>query len=110
MPLFFRSRARLVVSGIQPALPRTDDEVRLALRQLPHYRVLLHNDDYNEMDHVVRALLRTVPQLSSERATAVMLEAHLHGVAEVVVCPKETAEFYREGLEHHGLTSTIEPV
>ena len=82
----------------------------MALRQLPHYRVLLHNDDYNEMDHVVRALLRTVPKLSSQQATAVMLEAHLNGVAEVIVCPKETAEFYREGLEHFGLSATIEPV
>lgn len=110
MPLFFHNRPRLIVSSVQPALPRTDEEVRMALRQLPHYRVILHNDDYNAMDHVVLALVRTVPQLNPQRATAVMLEAHLHGVADVIICPKETAEFYREGLEQYGLTSTIEPV
>ncbi|HEY7834272.1 MAG TPA: ATP-dependent Clp protease adapter ClpS [Ktedonobacterales bacterium] len=110
MPLFFRHRARLIVSSVQPAPPRTDEEVRMALRQLPHYRVMLHNDDYTAMDLVVLALVRTVPQLTPQQATAVMLEAHLHGVAQVIVCPKETAEFYREGLEHYGLTSTIEPV
>lgn len=109
MPLFFHNRPRLIVSSVQPALPRTDEEVRMALRQLPHYRVMLHNDDYNAMDHVVLALVRTVPQLTPQRATAVMLEAHRHGIAQVIICPKETAEFYREGLEHYGLTSTIEP-
>ena len=94
----------------QPVIPRTDEEVRLALRQLPRYRVLLFNDDHNSMDHVVIALLRTVPRLSIERAMWVMREAHTNGVAEVIICPRETAEFYREGLERHGLTSTIEPL
>lgn len=81
----------------------------MALRQLPRYRVLLHNDDVHDMDFVVLALLRTLPQLTVERAVVVMMGAHLHGCAEVVVCPKETAEFYREALEQRGLTSTIEP-
>ncbi len=56
------------------------------------------------------ALLRTVPRLSVDQAMGVMLEAHTQGVATVIVCPKETAEFYREGLEQHGLTSAIEPI
>jgi ATP-dependent Clp protease adaptor protein ClpS len=99
----------VIVSNVRPTLPRTDEDVREALRQLPHFRVLLHNDEFNAMDHVVLALLRTVPQLTPERAMAVMIQAHLKGQAEVVICPRETAEFYREGLEHHGLTSTIEP-
>jgi len=71
---------------------------------------MLHNDDVNEMVQVVRALLASVPPLSVKRAKEVMLEAHLHGVAQVVVCPREHAEMYRERLEQHGLTSTIEAV
>lgn len=71
---------------------------------------MLHNDDVNDMVHVVRALLRSVPSLSVERATQVMLEAHLHRVAQVIICPKEHAEMYRERLESYGLTSTIEAV
>ena len=109
MPSLFRRRAWSAARGAPPALPRTDEDVRSALRQLPHYRVLLYNDDYNAMDHVVLALVRTVPQLSAEEAVRIMLEAHTQGIAQVIVCPKETAEFYREGLEHQGLTSTIEP-
>ncbi len=75
---------------------------------LPPYRVILHNDDVNSMEHVVRALLRTVPGMSTEEAAAIMLEAHYHGQAVVTVCPLELAELYRDRLESQGLTSTIE--
>lgn len=77
---------------------------------LPPYRVILHNDDHNSMDHVVRALLRAVPELATERAVEVMLEAHSAGRAEVIVCPLERAELYRDRLESQGLTATIERV
>jgi ATP-dependent Clp protease adaptor protein ClpS len=38
-----------------------------------------------------------------------MLEAHEHGRAVVIECPKEAAEHYRARLESFGLTATIEP-
>jgi ATP-dependent Clp protease adaptor protein ClpS len=110
MPSIFRWHTRQAPRAAHPASPRTDDAVRLALRQLPHYRVLLYNDDHNTMEHVVRTLLHTVPHLSFEQAMGVMMVAHTQGIATVIVCPRETAEFYREGLEHQGLTSTIEPL
>ena len=87
----------------------TRQEIEQRLRLLPRYRVLLHNDDVNSMDFVVHALLQTVQRLTVDEAVKIMLEAHLHGMAQVVICPKETAEFYRAGLESYGLTSTIEP-
>jgi ATP-dependent Clp protease adaptor protein ClpS len=90
--------------------PRTDAEVEERLRLLPRYRVLLHNDDHNAMAHVVHALISSVPSLTADEAMRIMLEAHLQGVAQVTVCPKEAAEHYRERLESFGLTSTIEPV
>ena len=88
----------------------TQQEQRTRRQILPPWRVMLHNDDVNDMVHVVRALMQSVSSLSVERATEIMLEAHLHGVAQVIICPKEHAELYRERLEQHGLTSTIEPV
>ncbi len=88
---------------------QTDTETPRETQLLPPYRVLLHNDDVNSMDHVVRALLQTVPSLSVEQAAAIMVEAHLTGVALVIVCPKETAEFYAEKLGSLSLTATIEP-
>ena len=76
---------------------------------LPPYRVILHNDDHNGMDHVVRSLLRCVQSLSTEAAVAIMMTAHENGQATVIECPKEAAEHYRDGLESCGLTATIEP-
>ena len=75
---------------------------------LPPYRLLLHNDDVNSMEHVVRALLACVPELAPEEAVRVMLEAHERGVAQVLVCPLERAELYRDRLAGQGLTATIE--
>jgi ATP-dependent Clp protease adaptor protein ClpS len=87
----------------------TERERRTLSELLPPYRVMLHNDDVNEMGHVVRVLLRAVPGIGTERAEQIMIEAHLGGQAEVIVCPKEHAELYRERLEAGGLTATIEP-
>ena len=42
------------------------------------------------------------------RAARIMLEAHVKGVALVIVCPKEQAEFYCERLASFGLTATME--
>lgn len=72
------------------------------------FKVLLHNDDHNEMGHVVDAVMKSVPQLGQEAAVAITLEAHQQGVAVVIVCPLEHAEMYRDRLKSFGLTATIE--
>jgi ATP-dependent Clp protease adaptor protein ClpS len=75
---------------------------------LPPYKVIVHNDDYNEMTYVVFALLHAVNILSVQEAEHIMLMAHLTGKAVVVVCPKEVAEYYQERLLSYKLTVTIE--
>ena len=96
-----------------PPVTETDRDVeslqRTLTRLLPPYKVLLHNDDYNSMGHVVHALRRVIPGMSRAEALHIMFQAHTDGVAVVVVCPKEPAEHYRDGLRSYGLTSTIEP-
>lgn len=85
-------------------------EKRSTVRKLaPLYRVLLHNDDFNSMEHVVQVLMRTVPSITQPQAVSIMMEAHTNGVALVITCAQEHAEFYCETLKQHGLTSTIEP-
>lgn len=69
--------------------------------------VVIHNDDVNSMDDVVHALLASVPELSVERAVEVMLTAHHHGRADVITCPLERAEMYRDRLASYQLTATI---
>jgi ATP-dependent Clp protease adaptor protein ClpS len=75
----------------------------------PRYKVLLHNDDFNPMEYVVGVLLKTIPNLTEPQAIDIMMEAHTHGLALVIVCALEHAEFYCETLQAHGLSSTIEP-
>ena len=93
----------------EPALPETEVDEEALLALIPPYRVVLHNDDHNTMDHVVESLVRCVPSLTVEAAAAIMFEAHNEGRATVLECPRETAEHYREALESCGLTATIEP-
>ena len=78
-------------------------------KPMPKYRVLLHNDDFNPMEHVVETLLKTVPSLSQPQAVNIMMEAHTNGMALVITCALEHAEFYCETLKMNGLSSTIEP-
>ncbi len=75
----------------------------------PRYRVLLHNDDFNSMEYVVQVLMQTVASLTQPQAVSIMMEAHTNGIALVITCAQEHAEFYCETLKNHGLTSTIEP-
>ncbi len=74
---------------------------------LPRYRVLLHNDDVNSMEHVVGTLMR-VFRLKRGECERIMLEAHRNGVALCIVEPLEQAELHRDQLISFSLTATIE--
>jgi ATP-dependent Clp protease adaptor protein ClpS len=95
---------------VQPLMEtETEELVRQRARLFPPYKVILFNDDYNDMDYVVTVLLRTINNLLQSEAEYIMLTAHLTGSAVVVVCPKEIAEHYQERLLSYGLIATIEP-
>ncbi len=77
-------------------------------RRLPPYKVLLHNDDVNDMLFVVRKVVELTP-LSVEEAVERMLEAHDTGVTLLLVTHKERAELYAEQFLTYHLEVTIEP-
>lgn len=83
-------------------------EVERRNQLLPPYAVILHNDDVNDMLHVVRSIMQCVPGISLQQAIGIMMEAHHRGQAVVIVCPLELAELYRDRLQSKGLTATIE--
>ena len=87
----------------------SEDEIELLKRFVPRYMVVLHNDDHNDMNHVVQALVKSVPSLGVEKAVKIMLQAHNDGRAVVVVVPKETAELYAQRIQTFGINATIEP-
>ncbi|MCH8222335.1 MAG: ATP-dependent Clp protease adaptor ClpS [Chloroflexi bacterium] len=89
-------------------LPVTEERSRTLTEHLPPYSVILHNDESHSMEYVVQALVKSVPELSTERATEIMLEAHTSDRAVVVSCPLERAELYRDRIRTFGLGVTIE--
>lgn len=74
---------------------------------IPLYKVLLHNDDRNTMEHVVKALMH-VFHFEKTECERIMLEAHRSGVALCIVEPLEQAELHRDELQSFSLISTIE--
>jgi len=91
---------RSVKKAVRGSGPRVD--------KLPPYRVLLHNDDVNDMGFVVSQLVSLTP-LAQDQALKVMFEAHAKGLALVTVTHKERAELMQEQLRSVGLCATIEP-
>ena len=92
----------------RPAPARKPVPARPAPRKLPPWKVLLHNDDVNEMEYVVQTITMLTP-LSDRQAAARMLEAHLRGLALMLVTHRELAELYRQQFASRRLTVTIEP-
>jgi ATP-dependent Clp protease adaptor protein ClpS len=77
-------------------------------KELPPYKVLLHNDDKNTFEHVILTLVELTP-LDLDRAVQVTFEADKAGVALVLVTHKERAELYVDQFKSKSLTVTIEP-
>jgi len=85
---------------------KTDSESKTRLA--PMWKVLLHNDDNNSMEHVVRALQETF-KFDAMKAVRIMYEAHNSGVALCKVEYLEHAEWHRDALRSFSLGATIEP-
>jgi len=75
---------------------------------MPPWSVLLHNDDVNELDYVVRTVRQLTP-LNAVDALQRTLEAHQRGLAQLFETHREHAELVQEQLTSRRLTVTIEP-
>jgi ATP-dependent Clp protease adaptor protein ClpS len=85
----------------KPAPPKREP------RKLPPYKVLLHNDDLNTFDHVIRSVVRLTP-IPEHDAVVKAIEAHETGVALLLVTHRERAELYAEQFASLSITVTIE--
>ena len=75
---------------------------------LPPWKVLLHNDDKNELGFVVDTIVELTP-LNKQDAETRTVEAHKSGVSLLLTTHKERAELYQEQFTSKGLIVTIEP-
>jgi ATP-dependent Clp protease adapter protein ClpS len=74
---------------------------------LPPWKVLLHNDDKNDMGFVILTVMELTP-LKEQDAKLRTIEANDTGVALLLVTHKERAELYKDQFESKGLTVSIE--
>lgn len=77
-------------------------------QMMPLWKVLLHNDDKNEVTFVMRTIMELTP-LNEKEAEQRTVEAHKSGVALILTTHKERAELYQEQFTSKGLVVTIEP-
>ena len=84
----------------KPAPPKQD--------KLPPFNVVLHNDEVNSMEHVIKTIVMLTP-LTLEVAIRKMLEAHARKRSLLLTTHKERAELYRDQFKSKKLTVTIEP-
>ncbi len=75
---------------------------------LPPWKVLLHNDDKNDMPFVIGTVVELTP-LNEQEAKLRTIEAHETGVALLLVTHQERAELYMEQFASKSLIVTIEP-
>ena len=68
---------------------KTDKEEKI--EKPPMYRALLHNDDFTPPEVVVHVLQKVFKKHGQE-AFAIMLHAHVNGLAQCGIYPKDVAE------------------
>jgi ATP-dependent Clp protease adapter protein ClpS len=85
------------------------DEIleRLGIAFSEDFNLILHNDNINNMMHVVVCLYE-VCRLSDEKSLSVMMEAHTKGRSIVLNGNLDELHYMRIGLERRGLTVTLE--
>jgi ATP-dependent Clp protease adaptor protein ClpS len=88
--------------------PRVRPVLDRPVTRIPLYKVLLHNDDVNTMEHVVGALI-TVFKFERAICERIMIEAHANRLALCTVEPLEPAELHRDQLRSYSLMVTLEP-
>jgi ATP-dependent Clp protease adaptor protein ClpS len=93
------------MSTLPETKPGTVTEHRTT--HIPLYKVLLHNDDVNTMEHVIKALMH-VFKFDRSKCEMIMIEAHRNGMALCTIEPFEQAELHRDQLIAFSLVATIE--
>ncbi len=71
--------------------------------------VTLHNDDMNDMDHVMRSLMKVFGH-SIHLAAKIMGEAHVNGRAIAEVESLQQAQRHRDQLQSLGLIATVSEI
>jgi len=84
----------------KPAPPKVD--------RLPPWRIILHNDDVNDIGYVVETVIELV-HVNPRQALLCILTAHRTGLCHLISTHRERAELLHDQFKSKSLTVTIEP-
>ena len=101
----------------RPEIPRLPDNPTEKVRpleqfrtkELPRYKVVLHQDAVNDLMFVVRSVMELI-RFPRAEATHKMWEAYHRGRSVLLTTYLERAELYVQQFASKGLTVTTEPV
>jgi ATP-dependent Clp protease adaptor protein ClpS len=101
----------------RPPVPRLPDDAssqgrpldQPRTRQLPRYKILLHQDAVRDLMFVVRSVME-LTRFPRAEATHKMWEAYHCGRSVLLITYRERAELYVEQFAGKGLATSIEPV
>jgi ATP-dependent Clp protease adaptor protein ClpS len=100
----------------RPSVPHTQHNARRQARpldrpwgrQLPRYRVVLHQNPSSDLMFVVRSVME-LTRFPRAEATHKMWEAHHNGRSILLTTWLERAELYVEQFASKGLATSVEP-
>lgn len=73
------------------------------------FQVVLHNDDWNDIGHVIQCLMEIFGH-NKGLATKIASEANERGKAIAEVEGETQAKLHRDQLQHRGLSATVERI
>lgn len=79
-----------------------------ATKPLPRWRVLLHNDDVNEVNYIVNTIM-SLTRLAEGDAKLKTVEAEKAGLSLLLTTHQERAELFLQQFQSANVTVTIEP-
>jgi ATP-dependent Clp protease adapter protein ClpS len=77
-------------------------------KPLRPWNVIVHNDDVNTYEHVIRTFIEVV-RMESQDALLKTIQVDKEGLSVVAMAHRERAELLQEQLQSRALTVTIEP-
>jgi len=77
-------------------------------RLLPPHKVIVHNNDFNTFDEVIKILIKAVPAITYEAAVGYAYEIHNSGAAVPFTGPEERAEAVAGVIRTIGIKVTVE--
>lgn len=89
--------------------PRGPEDIALALRLLPLYRVIVERDGASTTTYPAIWQAKLAAALGEERCQRALRELALRGAADIALCPRELAEHYANELARQAIPCYIEP-